>query len=355
MFVSLQFRFYNRFPDGPTFNVPFVNLTHLHCTTDGSRNIPNMKHLLQLDRLHSFRFFSTRVSSKIHDIGLGMSSSTARLHEDRQQTQGDSLQQETEDDSRFCDDLSNLETFVFSGVLRTVFLVLDAVLLLYRFTAMYSNGLTLWRRLTGSSNGSARSNIGRSMSTERTLTPSNAVPDRRHPEFTAAEFGSPLCETSSDFHHRRTDRLTAVGQHRQNCVKRRTEVARVGSSDVVFAHLPSSTQSNGESVKVIVIRILQSGTLIKFLFAGVVLLVSYVVLKSTVLFLNTEVFIGIDCFNMYINAIAVQMNESNWYVSDEAKHLNQLAVDYHRNHVQSELTNLKGLLEYFNSGIPLKF
>lgn len=305
-----------------------------------------MKQLLQLDRLHSFRFFSTHVFSKIHDIGLELSS-TARHHEDRQLTRRDSVQQET-GESRFCDDLSNLEDFVFSGVLRIVFLVLDAVLLLYRFTAMYSNGLTLWRHLTGSSNGSVLSNISRSMSIERTLTPLNAALDRRHPEFTVAEFGSQLCETSSDS-HRRIDYLATVGQHRPNCVKRRTEVARVGSSDVVFAHLPS-TQSSGESTRVIIIRILQSGTLMRFLFAGVVLLVSCVIVKATVLFLSTEVFVSVDCLDMYVNAIRVEMNQSNWYISDEAKHLNQLAVDYYRNHVQSELTNLKGLLEYFNAG-----
>lgn len=306
-----------------------------------------MTRLIHLDRIHSFRFFSSCVSNEDTSSEPQITS-----------TGNDFLMQETQEfkDSRFYDDVFRLEVFddVVSAGLWIVFLVLDALLLVYRFTTMYSNGLIICRHFNRSSSSSSHrilSNSDSAMSSvERTLA---ATADAKRPEeYTAPDFASPVaCETSSDAPHSRTDCSKPLQSYRLICACSREGLEVTQSSDAVSsAPRWSPVQSNSEAAKLIAIQILQSSTFLKFIIAGIVLLLSFVAVRAAGVFLDVRVFIAWDCFNVCVDAIRTQMNDSDWSLLEEAQHLNQLAISFYRNHVQSELANLQVLLEYFNSG-----
>lgn len=348
--VSVYFRYFNGLPESTTFKVPIVNRSHLHCVVDNNRSVPNMTRLIHLDRIHSFRFFSSSVSDEdmSSEPQLSLIANTGN----------DFLMQEIKYYRYYDDDVSHhLEVFddVISAGLWIVFLVLDALLLVYRLTTMYSNGLVICRHFKSSSSSHRiLSNSDSTTSVQRTLASSAETTDAKNPEYTISDFASPVaCETSSDVSHSRTaDGSKALQSYGLICScssREGSELTR--SSDAVSSAHWFSARSNGEAAKSIVIEILQSRTILKFIVTGIVLLLSNVTIRAAALLLDVRVFIAFDCFNIYVNAIRTQMNESDWSLLEEAQHLNQLAISFYRNHVQSELANLQVLLEYFNSGI----
>lgn len=248
-------------------------------------------------------------------------------------------------------DLHDLRLFneINADILRIVFLILDALLLTYRFTSMYANGITIWKHFsdTISSNFEVFHGPDGSVLTETSVARTRLSRERKPPDFSIPESFLSPCNTyvEGDYHHPLDTNDLIHG-----CTERGAmEEPQTEAGEIVLP--PTlSFESNADTIKAVVTQILKSSALLKLIVMGILLLGCYVIIKSTVLFLDVRVFTSFDCFGMYINAIRVQVNLSNWYLTDEARYFNGATMGYYRNQMESELASLQGLLEYFNSG-----
>lgn len=330
--------------------VPLVNRTHPQCLVDGSRSVPNISRLVQLDRLDSFHFFSTHLSSEaIPGGGVSNEATTEAMGDQYHLPQN--IPQELEE-PLWSSDLHDLQLFneINADILRIVFLILDALLLTYRFTSMYANGITIWKHFsdTISSNFEVFHGPDGSILTETSVTRPHLGRERKPPDFNMQGGFLSQCNTyvEGDYHHPLDTNDLIHGCTERGVV----EEPQTETSEIVLPP-PLSVESNADTVKAIVTQILKSSALLKLIIMGILLLGCYVIIKSSALFLDVSVFTSFDCFGMYINAIRVQVNQSNWYLTDEARYFNGATMGYYRNQMESELASLQGLLEYFNSGM----
>ena len=44
------------------------------------------------------------------------------------------------------------------------------------------------------------------------------------------------------------------------------------------------------------------------------------------------------------------MNQTNWYLAQQAQHLNDITMEIYKSQMRSELSHLQSMLEYFNVG-----
>ena len=100
------------------------------------------------------------------------------------------------------------------------------------------------------------------------------------------------------------------------------------------------------SVRMIVARVLESETVPKIIITSVSVVLFYVVVRLSMLLLNVEMLTNID----YVNAINLEVNQTNGYMADESRHFNEITMNVYTTQMRSELLNLQGLLEYFNAG-----
>jgi len=330
-----------------------VNRTHPQCLVDGSRSIPNISRLVQLDRLDSFHFFSNHLSTEpIHPGGGVISSESITGAMGDQYYHPQHVPPELEE-PLWSSDLHDLRLFneINADVLRIVFLVLDALLITYRFTSMYANGITIWKHFssTVSTNFEVFPGPDGNILSEASVARMHLRREQRPPDFNSMPGGFlSQCNTyvEADYHHPfdTNDLIHGCTGPRGAMEETQNEV-----SEIVLPPTPSA-ESNADTIKAIVTQILKSSALVKLIIMCVLLLGCYVIIKSSVLFLDVRVFTGFDCFGMYINAIRVQVNQSNWYLTDEARYFNGATMGYYRTQMESELASLQGLLEYFNSG-----
>ncbi len=88
----------------------------------------------------------------------------------------------------------------------------------------------------------------------------------------------------------------------------------------------------------------------KVLVCAALLLFFFLCLRAAGLFLDVSIITQLDGFGVFLGSLDTQLNQTNWYVTDQAAHFNNVTMTIYEGQMRSELLNLQSMLEYFNSG-----
>ena len=113
----------------------------------------------------------------------------------------------------------------------------------------------------------------------------------------------------------------------------------------------ASTYSVLQSAKRTFIKIILSNTLPKVLIGCLVRLLCYITTTTLHTVLSTEYITSTDVLSIYSSGLVSQINQTNWYLSDQARYFNNVSLRIYEGQMKAELTYLEIMLQYFNSGM----
>ena len=110
------------------------------------------------------------------------------------------------------------------------------------------------------------------------------------------------------------------------------------------------TRKKADSCKHSLGKLLQSTLIPKILISFVILLAFYVVLSSVCVVMSVQTLTDFGVFRIFLAGLEAQVNQTNWYLGDQAKHFNDVTMKIYESQMRSELLHLQSMLEYFNNG-----
>jgi len=63
-----------------------------------------------------------------------------------------------------------------------------------------------------------------------------------------------------------------------------------------------------------------------------------------------EFLLRLNAFGVFVNALSVQVNQSNAGVMYQAAFFNEVTMKMYENQMQKELLHLQGFIDFFNAG-----
>ena len=360
-------RFEETLPMMPVLPVPKVNHLHPKCTSNGdTTNISTRTPLSQLD---STRYFASHFAEENIPSPIYKSSYSAEEYKFLVPSQGDTSHRHTLT-------IEDFLTSINTDILRIIFLALDAMLLLYRFSHTYINATTLCRGFedslsptgdndmfnsttSGSSSSSSRKavlqNGGRgAMSAGRT---SEHMRLKHEKEVTFAG-PAPAAESIRDYNapleHQRHPPLGHKPPNIPPAPNRSGAGGCSGGSTNGFhpKHSLGASASTSRDLmcRETVSKVLQSNTVPKILLGAAVLILFYILVTIVCTVVDLDVILAYDGFSVFLQGLDVQVNQTNWYLQDQADHFNQVTMTIYQGQMRSELLNLQSMLDYFSIG-----
>lgn len=337
-------------PDLPS-NLP-SNLTTavmLQCSIDAIKQNATVAKMVSLDRLDSSHFFADIAQPPPEKPAISLTKVTSvNIAEEHR------LFTSVQNDWYLSHDLFS-SGFGFLGnlsidVLRVVFLLLDVLLLLYRFSNIYLNSIILSRCLSSDVEDEFRAFPQHKLNGgQQKEISTKSLPIQNRDDRTA----NAILTSSLHEHNIISSEYVDDG-----CVSEsRNKLAlQIASANKELDMKQNSLQQklgrnlNNDATRMLIAKMLRSNTLPKSIFLCLLAVLFYIIVRSTLLLLSTEVLLSIDLFGVYLGAINVQVNQTNWYLSDEAVQFNEVTLNFYESQMNLELLNLQTLLEYFNSG-----
>lgn len=84
---------------------------------------------------------------------------------------------------------------------------------------------------------------------------------------------------------------------------------------------------------------------------GLVVLVQVIFINELVsVMLSAEILYDLDGFKIFLVGLDVQINKTNWHLEDQARYYNDFLLGSYRGHLNSELVHFQQLVQYFNTG-----
>ena len=96
--------------------------------------------------------------------------------------------------------------------------------------------------------------------------------------------------------------------------------------------------------------ILKSTIVPKLLLCVVIVVFFYFVITIVTALFSIDVIVDMDGFKSFVMGLEVQVNQTNWYLSQQADHFNNITMNIYQRQMKSELLNLETMLEFFNQG-----
>ena len=96
--------------------------------------------------------------------------------------------------------------------------------------------------------------------------------------------------------------------------------------------------------------LLKSRVVPKLLVCAVIVVFFYFVITIVTALFSIDVLVDVDGFQSFVMGLEVQVNQTNWYLSQQADHFNDITMKIYQRQMKSELLNLESMLEFFNQG-----
>ncbi len=113
---------------------------------------------------------------------------------------------------------------------------------------------------------------------------------------------------------------------------------------------PKWTRKKIDSCRHTIGKLLQSSLIPKLLIASVLLLMFYVLVSTASVVLSVDTLSDVGAFRLFMAGLEAQVNQTNWYLSQQAAHFNEVTMRIYESQMRSELLHLQSMLEYFNNG-----
>jgi hypothetical protein len=422
-------QFWERFdyslPMMPSLPVLTLNHSAPHCQLDGTRHVPNVTRNIPLDRLDSSHFVSSSPPATSpsppstfdsdSNVPDGSSSNSGgdggsigsypprystgnvaeeyRLLPEEQAAGGTGTgrlpgRRSGSDDSEAFHSSSEYRGGRTGGVfdqfnldaLRILFLILDALLLLYRITNVYVGGVLVSRRFGAVDDYEDSS--GAAAAADRTPLPSpsklltttaGANQINMDQQRTCCPPSRPIAMGCGAREHSVVEVPPVTSGYARDCIvsgdylqqpvrlqqQQYNPEYHIASSADGNAVRRSSTvelkdetlpeRHNCDTAKVVIGQMLESSSLPKAIVAVILTLMFYVVARSVVVLLDVGLLSSVDALGVYVQSVGVRVNQTNQYIDDTARHLNDLARAVYGEQMKAELINLQSLVEFFNA------
>ena len=299
-----------------------------------------------MHQLDEDRFFSPKILEEL-DIDMPKLQSTHYAEQHRY-----TLKSHNSDEV----ELFNMKEFLHginTDILRIIFLILDAVLLLYRFSHTYINTSRLCKGFEESvtfpadslHKGMTNGKSSYKMSNQRRHTPQ----DQR----TSGEHTSLRAEREVHFADNALPGYSVPGKHQGSPM---SGAAAAGSGDATSSqHNWSSTSELLDNLYLVIFKhtlakIILSNCVPKMLISAALVVLIHVVIQTACHVFNIHLLLDVGAFGVFMHGLDVQANQTNAYLIDQARHLNEVAMKTYENQMKSELLNLHSMLQFFNSG-----
>lgn len=255
-----------------------------------------------------------------------------------------------------------MQTFmatIDTHLLKIIFMVLDVLIILYRCSQTYMTAGTLCRGFEESINlkrlRKSRRQQHRDLKESELQNLRNQVrhmPDERTSDQTYLKEDHHLVDPALMVEYSAGIPLDGPLQPKANSTMMVCNDINVAKPiiDHDDGDHPKWTHKRVDTFKHTIGKLLQSTMIPKLLIAFVVLLMFYIMVSSASVFLSVETLSDIGAFRIFLAGLEAQVNQTNWYLNEQASHFNDVTMKIYESQMRSELLHLQSMLEYFNNG-----
>lgn len=345
------FRYANRQPPHPSLPLPHADHQAPKCDTpagDKSNNMTTQTPAIELD---ASKYFAP------HLPGRSIRGPIFRAENVEQEyrflTEADS--------SKLKDTHFSMETFIDNmdtHILKIIFIVLDILLVIHRLSRTYMTATTLCRGFEESVNYKAckNTNVHANMKESELQNMRNHAKHMNPDDRTAEQ--TYLHDDKDQIDSGLTDYSTTLDSQKSMLPSKANSNSMQGMvRNDIRGGKPYPTnqtewrqENKFEMCRNMIISVLQNSLIPKLLIAFVLLLLFHTCVVLTCLIFSVDTVSELDGFQAYLAGLDVQVNQTNWYLSQQATHFNNVTMKIYEQQMRSELLHLQGMLEYFNAG-----
>lgn len=322
-------------PRAPPVSAPIIDPANPSCDTDD----PTVAYNLSMSttpksHLDSCRFFSTPLPGK---SVRGPTVNSKNLHEEYKYMADIEIKPRTEP-------LFSMDSFMKDlnlTVLRVILLVLDIIVFMYRGCRTFMTARTLCQGFEETKTIPADKKFMKDVEKlHEQMNTSRTMPSTTDSELSGTQLNLPDYITSIDS-HKRMLHPTANSNSTQNG-------SRHFATNEKADHKKRWSEKNGLCQKLL--KVMQNSAIPKLAIGLSILTLFIIVVQLVTLFFSADVFVDINGFRSFLVGLDTQVNQTNWYLREQAKHFNKITIEIYKGQMRSEMLHLQSLVDYFNQG-----
>ena len=333
-----SFEFVSRFermrPKAPPLNVPGIDPSNPSCHTDEDSAGFNFSMSSTPKNHLASRFFSTPLPGK---SVRGPKVNSKNLHEEYKFL----TEVEVKPPSK---PLFSMDSFVKDlnlTVVRLILLALDILVFFYRCCRTFMTARTLCQGFEETKNIPADKKFMKDVEKlHEQMNTSRTGPSTTDSELSGTQLNLNLNLTSVESHkrmlHPTANSNAAQNGNRHFATNEKTDNKR------------RWTENNGFCQKLL--KIMQNCAIPKLAVGLAMLTLFIIIVQLVTLFFSADVFVDINGFRSFLVGLDTQVNQTNWYLREQAKHFNDITIEIYKGQMRSEMLHLQSLVEYFNQG-----
>ena len=238
------------------------------------------------------------------------------------------------------DEELDITLMVNTRLLSMIFLILDAILLLYRFSHTFINASAIIKGFDVEASREEWEAVEYYTKTAETL------PRTGHKyKHTSDHSHVPLGDQNYDASYQLQGKLSNTNYNGNMLGSQKTHCDRHYSTSG-RAHRPDLCGALVNNVK----KVILSNTLPQVLVGCCVLVLVYVLTLVIVQVADMKFILETNLLGMYTSGMHVQINQTNWYLREQAAYFNQVSMSIYQSQMTSELKYLQSMLQYFDNG-----
>ena len=322
-------------PKAPPLNVPGIDPSNPSCDTDeDSAGFNFSMSSTPKNHLDASRFFSTPLPGK---SVRGPKVNSKNLHEEYKFLTEVEVKPPSEP-------LFSMDSFVKDlnlTVVRLILLALDILVFFYRCCRTFMTARTLCQGFEETKTIPADKKFMKNVEKlHEQMNTSRTGPSTTDSELSGTQLNVPDYLTSTESHkrmlHPTANSNAAQNGNRHFATNEKTDNKR------------RWTENNGFCQKLL--KIMQNCAIPKLAVGLAMLTLFIIIVQLVTLFFSADVFVDINGFRSFLVGLDTQVNQTNWYLREQAKHFNDITIEIYKGQMRSEMLHLQSLVEYFNQG-----
>lgn len=239
----------------------------------------------------------------------------------------------------------------FIDILRVVFLVLDAILFVYRFSHTYCSATSLCYGFDDclSLDGSINHNGGRGS------VRSNRQNNESHKNSGQNHLGQNRTSDQTQYDPIPGDNVAEKPPQLRSSLRTHSSADDTHSNAHSSRTKPDSTFSSKHRMWRLFCRsaglLVRSSAIPKLLLVCVLVLVVYNVLALVSDYIDVDLFLRSGALDEVLGRLDQHSEQTDQYLDIQADHLNVVSLRHYRIAMQMDLLNVEGLLAFFNAGV----
>ena len=322
-------------PRAPPLNVPDIDPSYPSCdTTDTTVSFNLSMSSTPKSHLDSSRFFSTQLPGK---SVRGPKVNSKNLQEEYKYMAGIEMKPSSEP-------LFSIDSFVKDlnlTVVRLILLTLDILIFFYRCSRTFMTTRTLCQGFEETKTIPADKKFMKDVEKlHEQMNTSRTGPSTTDSELSGTQLNLP-------------DYLTSIeSRKRMLYPTANSNAAQNGNRHFATNEKADSkrrwTEKNGFCQKLL--KVMQNSAIPKLAIGLAILTLFFIVVQLVSIFFSADVFVDINGFRSFLVGLDTQVNQTNWYLREQAKYFNDITIEIYKGQMRSEMLHLQSLVEYFNQG-----